>query len=74
MFCILALTNIETVVNVGLSTPEGLAVDWIGQHIYLVESSLELIEVIKYDGSYRTTLVAGKIHSPRAIALDPKMG
>jgi hypothetical protein len=45
-------------VDVGLATTEGLAVDWIGQNIYWVESNLDQIEVAKLDGSDRTTLIA----------------
>jgi predicted membrane channel-forming protein YqfA (hemolysin III family) len=61
-------------VDVGLATTEGLAVDWIGQNIYWVESNLDQIEVAKLDGSDRTTLIAGSMISPRAIVLDPRVG
>lgn len=41
-----ALSNITVVVQQGLSTAEGLAVDWVGENLYWVESSLHQIEVI----------------------------
>ncbi|XP_052130857.1 prolow-density lipoprotein receptor-related protein 1 isoform X2 [Frankliniella occidentalis] len=69
-----SLTNIEVVVQTGLSTAEGLAVDWIGENLYWVESNLDQIEVAKLNGSFRRTLVAGEMESPRAIALDPRFG
>jgi len=69
-----ALSNIEVVVQTGLSTAEGLAVDWIGQNLYWVESNLDQIEVAKLNGSFRRTLIAGDMESPRAIALDPRFG
>ncbi|XP_034243195.1 prolow-density lipoprotein receptor-related protein 1 isoform X1 [Thrips palmi] len=69
-----SLSNIEVVVQTGLSTAEGLAVDWIGQNLYWVESNLDQIEVAKLNGSFRRTLVAGDMESPRAIALDPRYG
>ncbi|RWS16456.1 hypothetical protein B4U79_10678 [Dinothrombium tinctorium] len=69
-----SLTNIEVVVQTGLETAEGLAVDWIGKNIYWVESNLDQIEVAKLNGSFRKTLVAGEMESPRAIALDPRYG
>lgn len=72
-FC-LALTNIEVVVQTGLATAEGLAVDWIGENLYWVESNLDQIEVAKLNGSFRRTLIAGDMESPRAIALDPRDG
>ncbi|KAK2718097.1 hypothetical protein QYM36_006775 [Artemia franciscana] len=68
------ITNIEVVVQTGLSTAEGLAIDWIGENLYWVESNLDQIEVAKLNGSYRRTLIAGDMESPRAIALDPRYG
>lgn len=69
-----ALTSFEVVIQYGLATPEGLAVDWIAGNIYWVESNLDQIEVAKLDGTLRTTLLAGDIEHPRAIALDPRDG
>lgn len=69
-----SLGNIEVVVQTGLSTAEGLAVDWIGQNLYWVESNLDQIEVAKLNGSFRRTLIAGEMESPRAIAVDPRDG
>lgn len=62
------------VIQYGLATPEGLAVDWIAGNIYWVESNLDQIEVAKLDGTMRTTLLAGAVEHPRAIALDPREG
>ncbi|ETE71786.1 Low-density lipoprotein receptor-related protein 1, partial [Ophiophagus hannah] len=62
------------VIQYGLATPEGLAVDWIAGNIYWVESNLDQIEVAKLDGTMRSTLLAGDIEHPRAIALDPRCG
>lgn len=62
------------VIQYGLATPEGLAVDWIAGNIYWVESNLDQIEVAKLDGTMRTTLLAGDVEHPRAIALDPREG
>lgn len=61
-------------IQYGLATPEGLAVDWIAGNIYWVESNLDQIEVAKLDGTMRTTLLAGDVEHPRAIALDPREG
>lgn len=69
-----ALTNIEVIVQTGLATAEGLAVDWVGYNLYWVESNLDQIEVAKLNGSFRRTLIAGDMESPRAIALDPAFG
>ncbi|KAF7273554.1 hypothetical protein GWI33_013751, partial [Rhynchophorus ferrugineus] len=69
-----SLSDHEVVVHTGLSTAEGLAVDWIGQNLYWVESNLDQIEVAKLNGSFRRTLVAGDMESPRAIVVDPRDG
>ncbi|VDI33223.1 low-density lipoprotein receptor-related protein 1 (alpha-2-macroglobulin receptor) [Mytilus galloprovincialis] len=69
-----SFTQIKPIIDVGLATTEGLAVDWIGKNIYWVESNLDQIEVAKLDGSNRTTLIAGNMISPRAIVLDPRVG
>lgn len=74
VLCPSALTSFEVVIQYGLATPEGLAVDWIAGNIYWVESNLDQIEVAKLDGTMRTTLLAGDIEHPRAIALDPRYG
>ena len=62
----------------GLPTAEGLAVDWIGDHIYWVESGLDIIEVADLDGSNRTTIIShsadNPMQNPRSIALDPRVG
>ncbi|XP_030387623.1 low-density lipoprotein receptor-related protein 1 [Scaptodrosophila lebanonensis] len=69
-----SLRNVEAVVHSGLSTTEGLAVDWIGRNLYWIDSNLDQIEVSKLNGSFRRTLIAGNMESPRAIALDPREG
>lgn len=61
-------------VQTGLATAEGLAVDWVAGNLYWVESNLDQIEVAKLDGKYRRALIAGDMESPRAIALDPRFG
>ncbi|XP_040330903.1 low-density lipoprotein receptor-related protein 1B isoform X2 [Herpailurus yagouaroundi] len=68
------VSAVEVVVEHGLATPEGLTVDWIAGNIYWIDSNLDQIEVAKLDGSLRTTLIAGAMEHPRAIALDPRYG
>ncbi|XP_029103120.1 low-density lipoprotein receptor-related protein 1B-like isoform X3 [Scleropages formosus] len=68
------VTGIEVVVQHGLATPEGLAVDWIAGNLYWIDSNLDQIEVAKLSGAMRTTLIAGGMEHPRAIALDPGQG
>ncbi|XP_021948531.2 low-density lipoprotein receptor-related protein 1 isoform X4 [Folsomia candida] len=69
-----SLINIQIVIEKGLATAEGLAVDWIGENIYWVESNLDQIEVARLNGSFRETLISGDMVSPRSIAVDPNYG
>ena len=69
-----SLSNIQTVVHSSLTTAEGLAVDWIGGNLYWIQSSLDQIEVSQLDGSFRQTLIAGRMERPRALALEPREG
>uniref|UniRef100_A0A8C9TUU4 Low density lipoprotein receptor-related protein 1Ba n=1 Tax=Scleropages formosus TaxID=113540 RepID=A0A8C9TUU4_SCLFO len=68
------VTGIEVVVQHGLATPEGLAVDWIAGNFYWIDSNLDQIEVARLNGTMRTTLIAGGMEHPRALALDPGQG
>lgn len=68
------LRNVEAVVQSGLLTAEGLAVDWIGMNFYWVDSNLDQIEVAQINGNCRRTLISGDMSSPRAIAVDPREG
>ena len=49
-----------------------MAVDWIGQNLYWVESKFDQIEVANLQGKFRKTLIFKDIQSPRGIALDPQ--
>lgn len=64
----------RVIVEYGIATAEGIAVDWVGENLYWVDSSLDQIEVAKFDGRYRTTVVSGQMQNLRAITLDPRKG
>ena len=68
------LTNVQEVVSSGISSAEGVAVDWLSLRIYWVESNLNQIEVADFNGGARTTVVSGDIENPRAIVVDPGTG
>ena len=61
------ITEIEPIIQNGHGTPEGLAIDWIAENIYWVESNIDQIQVAKLNGSNQKTLISHDVHSPRAI-------
>lgn len=69
-----SVTNIEPMIQSGLASAEGIAIDWIGRNMYWVESTLDHIEVATMSGQHRRTLIAGDMDSPRGIAVDPRHG
>lgn len=50
---------------------DGLAVDWIYNHLYYTDTMRSSIEVINFDGNMGRTLIKDAVDIPRALALDP---
>uniref|UniRef100_A0A8D0H975 Low-density lipoprotein receptor-related protein 2 n=1 Tax=Sphenodon punctatus TaxID=8508 RepID=A0A8D0H975_SPHPU len=67
-------SGIYEVLNVSVDTPENLAVDWINNKLYIVETSVNRIDMVNLDGTKRVTLIAENLGNPRGIALDPTVG
>ena len=65
--------NIHTVVR-GLSSPEGLAVDWVNKKLYWTDTGVDIIGVADFDGSNRMALITTGLENPRAIVVDPLAG
>uniref|UniRef100_A0A0S7EG31 LRP2 n=1 Tax=Poeciliopsis prolifica TaxID=188132 RepID=A0A0S7EG31_9TELE len=57
-----------------IAKPEGIAVDWVGRHIYWTDSGTNRIEVAKLDGRYRKWLVHTDLDQPAAIIVNPSSG
>ncbi|XP_053113683.1 nidogen-2 [Hemicordylus capensis] len=64
----------ETVINSGLMSPEGLAIDHLRRTMFWTDSGLDKIESARLDGSERRVLFATDLVNPRAIAVDPIRG
>ncbi|XP_035882006.1 low-density lipoprotein receptor-related protein 8 isoform X8 [Phyllostomus discolor] len=64
----------EVLIDKQLHSPEGLAVDWVHQHIYWTDSGNKTISVATVDGGRRCTLFSHDLSEPRAIAVDPLRG
>ncbi|XP_006894436.1 PREDICTED: nidogen-2 [Elephantulus edwardii] len=64
----------ETIINTGLISPEGLAIDHYRRTMYWTDSGLDKIESAKLDGSERRVLFHTDLVNPRAITVDPIRG
>ena len=66
--------SIEIVASENVSTPDGLAVDWVHGHLYWTDTGLDHIEVATLDGTMRKVLIEEGLDEPRAIVLDTMNG
>lgn len=66
--------NASRVVSSGLSTVESIALDWINQKMYWVDSVTDVIEVANYDGTMRAPLIYTNMSNPRSLCVDPFFG
>uniref|UniRef100_A0A8C4QIE6 Low-density lipoprotein receptor-related protein 2 n=1 Tax=Eptatretus burgeri TaxID=7764 RepID=A0A8C4QIE6_EPTBU len=66
--------DVQTVLSDALEMPENIAVDWISDKLYIVESAVNRIDLCDLDGKNRLTLIAQYLGNPRGIALDPTIG
>ncbi|TKS67243.1 Low-density lipoprotein receptor-related protein 2 [Collichthys lucidus] len=57
-----------------LTIPENLAVDWVNNKLYVVEASVNRIDMVDFDGSNRVTLITENLGNPRGVAVDPTVG
>ncbi|RXM28137.1 Low-density lipoprotein receptor-related protein 2 [Acipenser ruthenus] len=67
-------SNVQVVLNVSVDYPENLAVDWVNNKLYVVEGSVNRIDMVDLDGKNRVTLIAENLGNPRGIAVDPTVG
>ncbi|XP_039253082.2 low-density lipoprotein receptor-related protein 6-like isoform X1 [Styela clava] len=67
-------TNVQSVVDQGASTLEGIAVDWLGRNIYWADSLTSRIEVARMDTTSRRPIVLNDLDFPSSVAVDPVNG
>ncbi|XP_077296047.1 uncharacterized protein LOC143918173 isoform X2 [Arctopsyche grandis] len=59
------------VISKQLITSDGLAVDWIYNHLYWTDTGKNTIELSNLEGNMRKVLIRDSLEEPRAIALNP---
>ncbi|CAH2090686.1 unnamed protein product [Euphydryas editha] len=59
---------------VGLWTPVALAVDWVGDKLYVVDEMGQKVDVFELDGRWHAVVLSSNLTSPADIALDPLLG
>ncbi|XP_072545091.1 nidogen-2 isoform X2 [Salminus brasiliensis] len=64
----------EILINTGLMSPEGLAVDVARRRLFWVDSTPDKIEMANLDGSERRILFDTDLVNPRAIIVDSHSG
>ncbi|KDR24262.1 Low-density lipoprotein receptor-related protein 4, partial [Zootermopsis nevadensis] len=68
------LTSTKTIISTNLTTPDGLAVDWIANNIYWTDAGSKVLEVARLDGSSRKIIIQDGLDEPRALAIFPRKG
>ncbi|XP_042882453.1 low-density lipoprotein receptor-like isoform X1 [Penaeus japonicus] len=64
----------KIVISDDMTTVDGLAVDWLYNHIYWTNTDRDTIEVADFNGDMRKTLYQDRMEEPRAIAVYPSEG
>lgn len=67
-------SNQETVVQDGLVSPAGLALDWVTNKLYWTDAGTFRIEVASIDGTQRALLIWQNLRKPRDIVVNPMLG
>lgn len=62
------------IISRGITSPDGMAIDWLTEKIYWADSEAEKIEVAELYGPNRKVLYWKDLDQPRAIALVPSEG
>ena len=51
-----------------------MAVDWIADNLYVVDTLGQKIDIFGIDGDYHAIVMSSNLTAPTDIALDPKVG
>ena len=63
----------HSLIDKNISTPDGLAVDWIHQNLYWTDTGNNRIEVVSLKNpEWRRAVIKEDLDEPRAIVVDPR--
>lgn len=65
---------VTSVISSGLSSVDGIAVDWIYGNIYWTDAGQDKIQLSDKTGKMRKTIVSSGLSEPRAIVVNPLEG
>ncbi|XP_023237418.1 low-density lipoprotein receptor-related protein 1-like [Centruroides sculpturatus] len=68
-----AASSVKEIIT-GLKEPRGIAVNWIGKHIYWVDAGTDTISIATLDGKLKRTLITTDLDQPHDIVVDPNIG
>jgi hypothetical protein len=62
------------VIENGVTASDGLAIDWVYNHVYWTDSATKTISVAELDGKMRKVLISDGLVEPRSINVNPLDG
>uniref|UniRef100_A0A672JBW6 Low density lipoprotein receptor-related protein 2b n=1 Tax=Salarias fasciatus TaxID=181472 RepID=A0A672JBW6_SALFA len=74
VYSVNSVGEIKEVLTAAVKSVQNLAVDWVNFKLYVLEASMERIDMCDFDGGNRVTLVAENLVTPHGLALDPTVG
>lgn len=58
----------------GSWAPVALAVDWVGDKLYVADAVGQKIDVFELDGRWHAVVLGSNLTNPADLALDPTLG
>lgn len=66
-------SNVETFIT-GVSSPEGISIDWVSRNIFWTDSGKGTVEVANLATKKRKVIISDGLVNPRGIAVHPYRG
>ncbi|KAK6619502.1 hypothetical protein RUM43_012259 [Polyplax serrata] len=68
------LSENRLIISENLTTPDGLAIDWLAENLFWTDTGRKVLEVAKIDGTSRKVIFDKGLDEPRAVAVFPGKG